>query len=166
MRKIVVAIMGTISGLVLLFSYHTSTNSEAAASSTNTDGGTTPQATTGTSTTTTAPSATSSASAAPTSTTSVSAGASGTYTGDAVSTRWGTVQVQITVRNGQITAAEAVQVPDQNPKDRQINSYAVPILNSEAVAAQSASIDAVSGATVTSGGYLKSLQSAIDAAQL
>jgi uncharacterized protein with FMN-binding domain len=83
-----------------------------------------------------------------------------------VETRWGTVQVQITVKDGKITAAEAVQYPNENPKDQQINAYAVPQLNSEAVAAQSASIDAVSGATVTSDGYIESLQSAIDAAHL
>ena len=62
--------------------------------------------------------------------------------------------------------AEAIQYPDENPKDQRINSYALPILNSEVVAAQSASIDAVSGATVTSNGYTESLQSALDAAHL
>jgi uncharacterized protein with FMN-binding domain len=74
--------------------------------------------------------------------------------------------VQITVQNGKITAADVLQVPSENPKDQEINSYAVPILNSEAVSAQSADIDMVSGATVTSEGYLQSLQSAIDAANL
>ena len=81
-------------------------------------------------------------------------------------TRWGTVQVEIVVKNGKITSADAVQYPTGNPRDQQINAYAVPQLNAEAVAAQSSSIDAVSGATVTSDGYLESLQSAIDAAHL
>ena len=56
-----------------------------------------------------------------------------TYTGDAVSTRYGDVQVKITVANGKVTAAEVTPVPWNNPRDQQINSYAVPILNSEAV---------------------------------
>lgn len=133
MRKIVTAVMGTISGLVLLFSYHTSTNSEATTPST---GGT--------------------------DTGSGSTSTSGTYTGDAVETRWGTVQVQITVENGQITAADAIQYPNENGKDQQINAYAIPKLNAEVVQAQSANISAISGATVTSDGYLQSLQSAID----
>jgi len=158
MRKIVIAVMATISGLVALFSYHTSTESVAATAPQGTGSGTT-QA--NPSTGTAAPSATPTAPAS----TSTSGG-DGTYTGDAVDTRWGTVQVEITVKNGKLTSADAVQFPNGNPRDQQINAYAVPLLNSEAVAAQSASIDAVSGATVTSEGYLESLQSAIDAAHL
>ncbi len=56
--------------------------------------------------------------------------------------------------------------PSGNFRDQEINSYAVPILNQEVVQAQSAQIDAVSGATVTSDGYIQSLQSAIDQAHL
>ena len=89
-----------------------------------------------------------------------------TYTGDALMTRWGPVQVQITVTGGKITAAQAVQYPNGNGRDAEINSYALPVLNQEAVAAQSAQIDTVSGATVTSDGYLQSLQSALDQAHL
>lgn len=158
MRKIVTALMGTISGLVLLFSYHTSTNSEATA--TTADDQATPQ---GSSSAGTTPSGQSTTTP---STSSGSSATSGTFTGDAVQTRWGTVQVQITVKDGKITAAEAVQYPNENPRDQEINAYAVPQLNAEVVAAQSASIDAVSGATVTSDGYIESLQSAIDAAHL
>jgi uncharacterized protein with FMN-binding domain len=76
------------------------------------------------------------------------------------------VQVRITVADGKITASEAVQYPTDNPRDQEINSYAVPQLNSEVVQQQSGNIDAVSGATVTSGGYIQSLQSAIDQANL
>ncbi|HEX3004483.1 MAG TPA: FMN-binding protein [Angustibacter sp.] len=90
----------------------------------------------------------------------------GTFTGDTVQTRWGPVQVQIRVSGGKITDAGVVQVPQNNQRDLEINSYAVPVLNSEVVQAQSAQIDTVSGATVTSDGYLQSLQSAIDAANL
>ena len=56
--------------------------------------------------------------------------------------------------------------PSGNPKDDQINSYALPVLIQETLNAQSAQIDMVSGATVTSGGYLQSLQSALDQANL
>ncbi|HEY3548909.1 MAG TPA: FMN-binding protein [Propionicimonas sp.] len=160
MKKIVLAVMTTISGLVMLFSYHTSTQNVAATSPEETGTGNT-QSDAGT--TTTAPSATPTASA---SSSASGSGGDGTYTGDAVETRWGTVQVEITVENGKITSADAVQFPSENPKDQQINAYAVPALNAEVIQAQSASIDAVSGATVTSGGYIESLQSAIDAAHL
>jgi uncharacterized protein with FMN-binding domain len=137
MRLIALVGMSTLSGLVMVFSYHTSTNSSAAVAATGTTSG-------GTTTT----------------------GSSGTYTGDAVQTRWGIVQVQVTVENGKITKSQAVQYPNQNPRDQEINAYAVPQLNSEAVAQQSASIDSVSGATVTSNGYTASLQSALDQAHL
>jgi uncharacterized protein with FMN-binding domain len=76
------------------------------------------------------------------------------------------VQVQITVQNGKITKADAIQYPQNNGRDVEINSYAVPTLDAEAVKANSAQIDAVSGATVTSDGYIQSLQSAIDQAHL
>ncbi|WP_406433760.1 FMN-binding protein [Streptomyces sp. NBC_00631] len=89
-----------------------------------------------------------------------------TVTGDTVQTRWGPVQVKVTIKNGKITDVTAVQYPTENPRDQQINSYAIPQLRSEALAAQSASIDTVSGATYTSEGYQQSLQSALDSAGL
>ena len=92
-----------------------------------------------------------------------SAQASGTFTGDAVQTDYGPVQVRITVAGGKITKAEAVQQPKGGQSD-QISGNAVPKLNQAAVAAGSADIDAVSGATYTSGGYKESLQSALDQA--
>ncbi|GAB3058946.1 hypothetical protein GCM10027053_21170 [Intrasporangium mesophilum] len=81
-------------------------------------------------------------------------------------TRYGAVQVQITVADGKITAADVLQVPWQDRHDQMINSQAVPVYNDEAVQAQSAQIDVVSGATVTWEGYTQSLQSAIDAAHI
>lgn len=89
-----------------------------------------------------------------------------TITGDAVDTRWGPVQVQITVQNGTVTGVTAVVYPQNNPRDVQLNSYAIPQLNQEATAAKSAQIDMVSGATYTSEGYLGSLQSALNKAGL
>jgi uncharacterized protein with FMN-binding domain len=85
-----------------------------------------------------------------------------TVTGDSVQTRYGPVQVRITVKNGKLTDVKAVTYPQENPRDQEINSYAVPQLNRETLAAQSAHIDAVSGATYTSQGYQQSLQSALD----
>jgi len=84
--------------------------------------------------------------------------------GEAAQTRYGPVQVQITVKAGRITAAEAVEYPTQDRRDQEINSWAIPQLQDETVQAQSAQIDTLSGATVTSVGYLTSLQSAIDQA--
>ena len=112
-----------------------------------------------------ASSSTTPASAAkPTST--ASASAAKTVTGDPVQTMYGPVEVRIIVRNGKVTSAAAVEYPDQDPRDAQINSYAIPALNSEAVSAGSARIDTVSGATYTSNGYISSLQSALDKAGL
>lgn len=92
--------------------------------------------------------------------------ATATFTGRAVDTRWGPVQVEITVSDGKIVSAEAIEYPNENGQDREINAVAVPMLDRAAVAAQSAHIDTVSGATYTSHGYIGSLQSALDAAHL
>ncbi|MER6536252.1 FMN-binding protein [Streptomyces sp900105755] len=89
-----------------------------------------------------------------------------TVTGDTVQTRWGPVQVKVTIKNGKITDVTAVQYPTDNSRDQEINQYALPQLRTEALAAQSASIDTVSGATYTSQGYQQSLQSALDSAGL
>ncbi|MFD7895122.1 FMN-binding protein [Streptomyces sp. NPDC059743] len=82
-----------------------------------------------------------------------------TVLGDAVDTQYGPVQVQITVSGGRITKAETVQIPGGS-----ISANAVPRLNEAAVTAQNARIDAVSGASYTSQGYQDSLQSALDKA--
>ncbi|KUN20521.1 FMN-binding protein [Streptomyces antibioticus] len=91
------------------------------------------------------------------------AAASKTLTGTVAQTQYGPVQVRITVSNGKITKAEAVQAP-QGGTSTQKTELAVPKLNAAAVAAGSADIDSVSGATYTSAGYKKSLQSALDQA--
>ena len=88
-----------------------------------------------------------------------------TITGGAVNTVWGPVQVKVTLNGSKITAVDVVQEPDGNPRDQEINAQAIPILTQEALAAQSAKIDAVSGASYTSEGYIGSLQSALDAAK-
>ncbi|HEX3612498.1 MAG TPA: FMN-binding protein [Sporichthyaceae bacterium] len=93
-------------------------------------------------------------------------GGSRTVTGSAAQTRYGPVQVQITVSGGRIVAAEAIEYPSESGRDRQINQVAVPELNQAVLGAQSAGIDTVSGATYTSIGYVQSLQSALDAANI
>lgn len=151
MRRIVIALAGTVSGLIMLFSYHTSLVGAGTLAV---------PAGTGTST------PTSSGSSGSTSSGGGSSASASSVTGDAVQTRWGPVQVQITTSGGQVTDITALQYPDANPRDQQINAYALPVLAQEALAAQSANIDQVSGATVTSDGYAQSLQSALDQANL
>ncbi|MDX3586594.1 FMN-binding protein, partial [Streptomyces europaeiscabiei] len=84
-------------------------------------------------------------------------------TGSAIKTDYGPVQVRVTVTDGKITGAEALQQPTGG-RSTQISGTAIPQLNKNAVSAGSADIDAVSGATYTSGGYKQSLQSALDQA--
>jgi uncharacterized protein with FMN-binding domain len=86
---------------------------------------------------------------------------SGNFTGPSEDTQYGPVQVQLTVANGKITAANDVQQPEDS-----IGANAVSQLNSEVLTAQSANIQAVSGATYTSNGYIASLQQAVDQAGL
>ena len=93
--------------------------------------------------------------------TSAPAGKSGSFTGPTENTQYGQVEVQITVSSGKITNATELIQPEDS-----IGSNAISQLNSEVVSAQSASIQAVSGATYTSNGYISSLQSAVDQAGL
>jgi len=86
-----------------------------------------------------------------------------TVTGPVESTRYGPVEVQITIASGKIVAVTAVELPSGG-RSGSISMYASPILADEAMAAQSASIDTVSGATYTSRGYAASLQAALDKA--
>ena len=153
MRRIVLAGLGTVSSLVLLLAYPTSQN---AAPGTATAAAPAPAP---------APAQKSAAGARPTRAHS-GGSASKTYTGAVADARYGPLQVQITVANGKVTAVDAVQYPNGDGHSQQINSYAVPTLNSEVLAAQSAQIDAVSGATYTSNAYAQSLQSALDAARI
>ena len=162
MRRVILAIVGTAAGLVVLLSFKTHSTSVAATPPAAISG---TRGTSGQASTPTGSSGGSSSSSASSSPSSI-AGAAKTVTGTAADTIYGPVQVQITVKNGKVTAAQAVQYPQGSPRDQQINSYAIPVLNQEAVSASSASIDAVSGATYTSGGYVTSLQSALDKAGL
>ncbi|MGO3796874.1 MAG: FMN-binding protein [Pauljensenia sp.] len=184
MRRTTYAILSAVSAAVLILSFHASLTSgtagaatggdtSSAGSSTSTEeSGSVASTATGqpdegatSSSTTQAPNATSSPSSSPSTTTTASSGLnSGTFTGQEAETPYGPVQVQVVISDGTISSADAVVYPDGGGRDQQINSYAIPILNSETVAAQSDQIDMVSGATYTSNGYLTSLQSALDQA--
>ena len=162
MRRVILAICATAVGLVLLLSFKTQTQSGVTGAS--------PAAALGSPAPgNDAASPSPSASASPAASGSAKSGTAGsaaakTVTGAAWPTIYGPVQVKITVADGKITAATAVEYPLDTPRDQQINSYAIPQLNAETVAAGSAQIDTVSGATYTSQGYIGSLQSALDKA--
>lgn len=123
----------------------------------------------GRTTTTTAPSNAASPSApasAGTSTGTSSAAKDGTYTGDAIQTPFGNMEVAIVVSSSKIADVKVLQATDSGQRSVQISSYADPILRTEVLQAQSANVQMVSGATYTSDGYLQSLQSALDKAGL
>jgi uncharacterized protein with FMN-binding domain len=156
MRRIVLWLASTVTIVVLLFGYHTSTNKTSAAAVTS--GASSPA------TTSSSEPSSSSSSSTTSSSSSSSSMKTKTYTGSVAQTRWGPVQVQITVQGDKITKVTVLQQPNGNHKDAEINDYALPILVQDTLDAQSAQIDMVSGATVTSDGYLTSLQSALDQA--
>jgi uncharacterized protein with FMN-binding domain len=78
---------------------------------------------------------------------------------------FGVVQVRLTLTNGKITAATAIQFPEDDSHSAQISQFSIPTLSQEVLSKQSASIDAVSGATYTSEAYAQSVQAALDAAK-
>jgi uncharacterized protein with FMN-binding domain len=147
MRRITLWLMSTVAALVLLFSYRTSTLG-------------------GASSTTAAATGFGDGVASAGGIDAATSGAGTTYHGSVASTRWGNVQVTITVTDGRITSVSVPTYPNANGRDQQINAYTLPILKQETIAAQNADIDTVSGATVTSDGYKQSLQAALDAAHL
>ena len=108
-------------------------------------------------------SATTGAAAPRTTATPGSATGSATVDGPVVTTRFGPVQVEVVVANGKLTDVKALQLPSGRHSG-QISTYSAPILREEALSAQSAQIDAVSGATYTSDAYAQSLQAALDQA--
>ncbi|WP_320783306.1 FMN-binding protein [Streptomyces sp. CRN 30] len=144
LRRAVLVGAATVSGVVLLLSLKPASDPGSAAAA----GGTAPPAAAG------SPQGGQEAAGAGT-------GDAGTVLGDVVSTQYGPVQVRLTMSGGKITKAEAVRAPEGGRSD-QVTADAVPRLNQAAVTAGTADIDAVSGATYTSAGYKKSLQSAID----
>jgi uncharacterized protein with FMN-binding domain len=155
MRRAVIVLGTTAAGLAALLSFKTHSLAAPAASAA-------PAPSTGTSSPATptagqAASATHGASAA-------ASGAARTLTGTVASTQHGPMQVQLTLAGTKITKVTVLQRTDDGAESDQIDAYAIPKLTSETLAAQSAHIDAVSGASYTSSGYIQSLQSALDKA--
>lgn len=161
MKKIILWASSTAAAVVMLFGYHTSTSGVSAAQQTGTGSGSFSGSTTTASGTTTT-----GATAAPGAATGAATAAAATYVGETAQTRWGPVQVQVTVAGKTISSVDVLQYPSGNSQDAQINGYALPILIDETLQAQSGQVDMISGATVTSGGYEQSLQSALDQAGL
>jgi uncharacterized protein with FMN-binding domain len=150
MRRITLLFVSTLAALVLLFSYRTSSGgSLPGATSAAAAPGVVPDATS------TTPSGSPPRSPAARTT---------TVNGTVANTRWGPVQVQIKINGKKITEVRALQRPTGNSRDDEINGFALPKLRQQVLRAQSARIDGVSGATVTSDGYRESLQAALDAA--
>jgi uncharacterized protein with FMN-binding domain len=172
MRRITIWFVTTVAAVVLLFSYRTST-SGAVAPAPVAAGGTAPGIVSGStpdaagappSDDNSGSASGSGATPAPTSGATAKTGANLVVNGSVAQTRWGPVQVQVKISSGKIADVTALQIPNENRRDIEINSYAVPQLRAEALQAQSATIDVVSGATVTSEGYITSLQAALDSA--
>jgi uncharacterized protein with FMN-binding domain len=146
MRRLTLWIVATVAGVVLLLSYRTSLGGTPPAPVTGAAPGIVPE------------------SSGPGPASSPGSAKSLTVNGSVADTRWGPVQIQIKLQNHKITDIRVLRRPNGNDRDDEINGYALPQLRAEVLQAQSAHIDSVSGATVTSGGYLESLQAALDAA--
>ena len=161
-RRGAIALVTTAIALVLLFNFKTPDQASVSNGIASTGGSlSTTSSTSGTSGTTSG----SSGSTAQASPSAAATTATGTamLTGSIYSSRYGNTQVQVTIANGQITSVTALQLPTGG-RSGQISEYVEPILSSEALTAQSANIDIVSGATYTSDAYAQSLQSALDQA--
>ena len=173
MRRIITWASTTVAMLVLLLGYHTSTSSTVAGQvagtviSSGTVAGSGSGAGPGSGSATSGSGSAASGSSGSSRTSGAGSSASATQVaGSVVQTRYGPVQVQLSVSGGKVTNASVLQYPSGDPQSSQISNYALPVLADETVSAQSASIDMVSGATFTSTGYVQSLQSALDQAGL
>jgi uncharacterized protein with FMN-binding domain len=155
MKRVLFSLAATVAGLVALLDFKTHNHPLPAA------GGLPSVASS--SSTATSPSTTRPPVASPSGSPS-SAGSAAKYTGAAIQTRYGVVQVAVTITGRHIDAASFVRLDAFDHHSQDINSYAAPILLRETIKAQSAHIDSVSGATYTSNGYAQSLQSALDRA--
>lgn len=159
MRRVILAIVATAAGLVLLLTFKT--HSSTGLASTQSPVIVTP--TTGSSSSSgSGKTGAGSSGSSSSSGSAASSAAAKTVAGAEVQTIYGPIQVTITVKGGKITTVNVPVYPNGTMRDVQINSFALPELVQETVAANSASIDGVSGATYTSQGYVSSLQSALD----
>lgn len=158
-RRGAIALVTTALAVVLLFNFKTPNDASGAAIAST--GGSTVGASPNSSGSTSTGAAATNPAATPTPASIVGSATAQTVTGSLISTQFGDVEVRATVAGGKITAVEAVALPSGGRSGR-ISAAAGPILASEALTAQSANIDIVSGATYTSRAYAQSLQAALD----
>jgi uncharacterized protein with FMN-binding domain len=137
MRRVILAVTGTIAGLVALLGFRSHVPSSA-------------------------PSLSEGATGTPAGSSSPLPAGSRSVDGNVADTVYGPVQVQVVVRDEKITGVNILEQPSSTAHDLQIGQFAFPKLISETLAAQSARVDSVSGASYTSAGYIQSLQSALD----
>jgi uncharacterized protein with FMN-binding domain len=157
MFKVAMALVSTAAGLVLLLSFKSHSAGTPTPALAGADSGSPSGAATGS---TSSPRARTTrrpkASARP-------AGRSGTFAGDPIDNPYGTMRVAAVISNGRLTDVRVLSETDGG-RSHQIDAAAIPVLKSEALSAHGANIDVVSGATFTSQGYARSLQSALDKA--
>ena len=152
MKKFIIAV--SIIGAFVLYSfvYHSSTVALVPTNSTKSNG----------------PTSTSTAVATPTTggtTTSDALYKDGSYTGSVAEAQWGNIQVKAIIQNGKITDVQFLQSPNDRNRSIDINNYADPQLASEAIQAQSAQVDVISGATDSSEAFIQSLSDALSQAK-
>ena len=158
MRRVILAVTGTIAGLVALLSFKSHVPSVPVAATTGGSGGSSSSSSSSSGgQTTTVPGEFPQGSLAgklPAGETAVD--------GEAANTAYGPVQIQLIERNSKIVKVAVLVQPANTLHDIQIGAFAFPKLISETLSAQNGKIDAVSGASYTSAGYIQSLQSALD----
>jgi uncharacterized protein with FMN-binding domain len=151
MRRVILAVTGTIAGLVALLSFKAHAPTVPVAATTGTGGG----SSTSSSSSRTIPGEFQSVAG------TLTAGET-TITGKVANTAYGPVQIQLVVKSHKIVKVAVLEQPTNTIHDIQIGEFAFPKLIGETLTAQNAKIDAVSGASYTSAGYISSLQSAVD----
>ncbi len=157
MKRAFAALAATVAGMALLLGFKTHSARQLAH--------TPPAVTSSSPPTPQAPAAASAAHTAPSAAAPPAQPQTRTVTGSSIRTRYGDVEVRVTFAGSQITDVVPLRLPDSNGVDQEIDQQVVPILIQETLAAQSANIQMVSGATYTSDGYVRSLQSALDKAK-
>jgi len=154
MRRVILAVTGTIAGLVALLSFKAHVPAVPVAATTGTGGGSS-----------TSSSSSSAARTIPGEFQSVAGTLTPgetTVTGKVANTAYGPVQIELVVKSHKIVKVAVLEQPTNTIHDIQIGEFAFPKLISETLTAQNAKVDAVSGASYTSAGYIASLQSAVD----
>ena len=153
MRRVILAVTATIAGLVALLTFKSHSPTVPVAATTGTGGGSSSSSTSSSSTTVPGEFR---------SVVGTLAAGETTVTGKVANTAYGPVQLELVVKNSKIVKVAVLEQPMNTIHDIQIGEFAFPRLISETLATQTAKIDAVSGASYTSAGYISSLQSALD----